>query len=72
MPSPHASIDSQDLVRILRRLPGRNRDVVRSMSIEGYSARDIAERLGMSEVGVRVALHRSLKALADTYQEKGL
>lgn len=42
------------------------------MSIEGYSARDIAERLGMSEVGVRVALHRSLKALADTYQEKGL
>jgi RNA polymerase sigma-70 factor (ECF subfamily) len=64
-----ASIDAQDLARVLRRLPDRNRDVVRSMSIEGHSARDVAARLGMTEVGVRVVLHRSLKALADTYQE---
>lgn len=65
-----ASIDAQDVARILDGLPEKNRDIVRSISIDGHSARDVAERLGMTEVAVRVALHRSLKALAETYQEK--
>jgi RNA polymerase sigma-70 factor (ECF subfamily) len=65
-----ASIDAQDVARILNGLSERNRDIVRSISIDGHSARDVADRLGMTEVAVRVALHRSLKALADTYQEK--
>lgn len=65
-----ASIDAHDVERILDRLSDKNRDIVRSISIDGQSARDVAERLGMTEVAVRVALHRSLKALADTYQEK--
>jgi len=65
-----ASIDAQDVARILNGLTDRNRDIVQSISIDGHSARDVADRLGMTEVAVRVALHRSLKALADTYQEK--
>lgn len=65
-----ASIDAQDVARILNGLSERNRDIVQSISIDGHSARDVADRLGMTEVAVRVALHRSLKALADTYQEK--
>jgi RNA polymerase sigma-70 factor (ECF subfamily) len=65
-----ASIDAQDVTRILNGLSDRNRDIVQSISIDGHSARDVADRLGMTEVAVRVALHRSLKALADTYQEK--
>lgn len=67
-----ASIDAHDVERVLGRLSDKNRDIVQSISIDGQSARDVAERLGMSEVAVRVALHRSLKALADTYQEKKL
>ncbi|MBY0560571.1 sigma-70 family RNA polymerase sigma factor [Hyphomicrobium sp.] len=67
-----ASIDAHDVGRVLSRLSDKNRDIVQSISIDGQSARDVAERLGMSEVAVRVALHRSLKALADTYQEKKL
>ncbi len=67
-----ASIDAHDLARVLKRLPDRNREIVRSISIDGHSARDVAARLGMSEVSVRVTLHRSLKMLADAYQEKGL
>ena len=57
-------------MRILDGLSEKNRDIVRSISIDGHSARDVAERLGMSEVAVRVALHRTLKALSETYQEK--
>ncbi|HML28432.1 MAG TPA: sigma-70 family RNA polymerase sigma factor [Hyphomicrobium sp.] len=65
-----SSIDARDVERILDGLSDKNRDIVRSISIDGHSARDVAERLGMTEVAVRVALHRSLKALAETYQEK--
>lgn len=65
-----ASIDARDVDRILDGLSEKNRDIVRSISIDGHSARDVAERLGMTEVAVRVALHRSLKALSETYQEK--
>jgi RNA polymerase sigma-70 factor (ECF subfamily) len=64
-----ASIDARDLDRVLDGLSDKNRDIVRSISIDGHSAKEVAERLGMTEVAVRVALHRSLKALAATYQE---
>jgi RNA polymerase sigma-70 factor (ECF subfamily) len=67
-----AAIDANDLTRVLGSLSEKNRDIVRSISIDGHSARDVAERLGMTEVAVRVALHRSLKTLAETYQEKNL
>lgn len=65
-----AAIDAHDLDRVLDGLSVKNRDIVRSISIDGHSARDVAERLGMTEVAVRVALHRSLKALAETYKEQ--
>jgi RNA polymerase sigma-70 factor, ECF subfamily len=65
-----ASIDARDVDRILGGLSEKNRDIVRSISIDGHSAREVADRLGMTEVAVRVALHRSLKSLAETYQEK--
>ena len=65
-----ASIDARDVDRVLDGLSEKNRDIVRSISIDGHSAREVADRLGMTEVAVRVALHRSLKSLAETYQEK--
>jgi RNA polymerase sigma-70 factor (ECF subfamily) len=65
-----ASIDAHDVTRVLSGLSERNREIVQLISIDGHSARDVADRLGMTEVAVRVALHRSLKTLADRYQEK--
>jgi RNA polymerase sigma-70 factor (ECF subfamily) len=52
----------------LASLKGRQRDVVVSISIEGGSARQVAVRLGMTEVAVRVCLHRALKAMARTFR----
>ena len=40
------------------------------MSLEGYSAREAAGRLDMSEVAVRVMLHRSLKSLAALFRKE--
>jgi len=53
---------------MLERLNDRQRDVVRAVSLEGYSAREAAQRLQMSEVAVRVTLHRSLKSLAAMFR----
>jgi len=40
------------------------------MSVESLSARETAQRLGMSEGAVRVALHRALKSLAALYKDE--
>jgi RNA polymerase sigma-70 factor (ECF subfamily) len=63
------AIHAHDVRIVLNGLKGRNREIVQAISIDGHTAQDVAERLGMTEVAVRVSLHRSLKALADTYQE---
>jgi RNA polymerase sigma-70 factor, ECF subfamily len=53
-----------DVERVLTGLGERQRDIVRLVSIEGHSARAAAQQLGMTEGALRVALHRSLRALA--------
>lgn len=52
----------------LEKLPDRQRDVVRAISLDGASIRETADRLSMTEGAVRVALHRGLAALALQFQ----
>ena len=63
--------DRGDLDRLLGGLGERQRDLVRSLSVEGRSVQETAERLKMSEGAVRVALHRAIKALAALYRGNG-
>ncbi|MEQ1653933.1 MAG: sigma-70 family RNA polymerase sigma factor [Hyphomicrobium sp.] len=63
------AIHAHDVERVLTGLNGRNREIVQAITLDGHTALDVAKKLGMTEVAVRVALHRSLKALAETYQE---
>jgi RNA polymerase sigma-70 factor (ECF subfamily) len=53
-----------DVARSLDALPKRQREVLRSIAVDGVSIPETAARLGMSEVAVRVALHRGLTTLA--------
>ncbi|TPE48206.1 sigma-70 family RNA polymerase sigma factor [Amaricoccus solimangrovi] len=62
-----AITDRLDVERVLGGLRDPQRDIVRSISLEGRGVRETAERLGMSDGAVRVALHRALKALAAIY-----
>jgi RNA polymerase sigma-70 factor (ECF subfamily) len=61
-------LDLFDISRLLGRLSERQRDIVRSISIEGASVRETALRLRLSEGAVRTALHRALARLAALYQ----
>ena len=46
----------------------RQRDIVTSISLDGKSISETAKRLSMSEVAVRVALHRALKSLGAAWR----
>jgi RNA polymerase sigma-70 factor (ECF subfamily) len=63
-------LDPLDLERMLGRLKEQQRDIVQSISIDGMSIRETADRLHMTEGAVRVALHRALKALAALYRRE--
>jgi len=61
-PAPAASGLDADIA--IGKLKGRQRDVVVAISLQGQSAREVAQRLGMTEGAVRVVLHRALRSLA--------
>jgi RNA polymerase sigma-70 factor (ECF subfamily) len=63
--------DAADVGRMLGELSPQQRNIVQSIALEGCSALETASKLGMSEVAVRVALHRSLKALAARFRSDG-
>jgi RNA polymerase sigma-70 factor (ECF subfamily) len=55
---------------LLCQLKMQQREIVKSISINGSSVRETADRLKMTEGAVRVALHRALKTLAALYQRQ--
>jgi RNA polymerase sigma-70 factor (ECF subfamily) len=61
--------DIIDRERLMQCLPERQQRIVEAISIMGLSAREAADKLGMSEGAVRVALHRALKLMADRARE---
>jgi RNA polymerase sigma factor (sigma-70 family) len=63
-------LEQRDVDRLLSRLKDPQRDIVRSISVEGTSVRETATRLSMTEGAVRVALHRALKTLAALYRSE--
>lgn len=64
-------LSEHDAVQILSNLNGRQRDIVQSISIDGASIRETAQKYEISEGAVRVALHRGLQALAKIYRSTG-
>ena len=55
---------SHDLKRLMQRLPEKMRCSIEAVKLEGRSVAEAANRCGLSESGVKVNIHRGLKALA--------
>jgi len=53
-----------DVERLMERLPKNMRCSIEAVKIDGLSIADAAERCGISKSGVKVNIHRGLKALA--------
>jgi len=61
-------LPAREIDSLLARLRPQQREIVRSISLNGSSIRETAYRLQMTEGAVRVTLHRALKALAVFYR----
>lgn len=60
-----------DLSAVLGHLPARTRALIEATKIEGVGMAEAAERAGMSEAAVKVAVHRGLKRLAELFGRPG-
>ena len=65
-----AAIAKRDVEVLLARLPESKRALVRQTKIEGLSTAETAARTGLSESGVKVGVHRALKALSAMIGQK--
>jgi RNA polymerase sigma factor (sigma-70 family) len=65
---PTPELATRDIDTLLGHLKPQQREVVRSISFNGSSIRETADRLQMTEGAVRVTLHRALKALTIFYR----
>jgi RNA polymerase sigma-70 factor (ECF subfamily) len=52
-----------DLEGILSHLPEKQREIVKSVKIQGLSIKEAAEKLNLSESDIKVNIHRALKTL---------
>jgi RNA polymerase sigma factor (sigma-70 family) len=65
---PTPELSARDAESLLGRLKPQQREIVQSISLNGSSIRETADRLHITEGAVRVTLHRALKALAVFYR----
>jgi RNA polymerase sigma-70 factor (ECF subfamily) len=65
---PTPELSTRDIDTLLGHLKPQQREIVRSISLDGSGIRETADRLQMTEGAVRVTLHRALKALAVVYR----
>lgn len=63
---------SRDLGVLLGTLPVRTRSLIEAVKLEGMTAAEAAERVGMSEAAVKVAIHRGLAKLAALFGKSPL
>jgi RNA polymerase sigma-70 factor (ECF subfamily) len=66
-PEPEDHASEREIGRALDSLAPGQRAVVSSISVDGRSISETAKVLGMTEVAVRVALHRGLAAIAKKF-----
>lgn len=55
---------SESITGLLDDLPDKQLTIITMMKLEGYTAKETGERLGMSETAVKVAAHRVYRKLA--------
>ena len=63
-------IESQDVMKLLHTLPSKQAEIVRLSKIEGYSNKEIASDLKMTESNVKVSIFRALKVLKKIASEQ--
>lgn len=59
----------RDVEKLLARLPEAKRRLVQAVKLDGESVADTAKSTGLSEVSVKVAVHRAVKSMGETLRD---
>jgi RNA polymerase sigma-70 factor, ECF subfamily len=60
--------DNESITEILQNIPEREQRILTMMHVEGYTAKETGQHLGMKESAVKVAAHRAMKKIRDTFK----
>ena len=63
--NPGASGEYKDIERALDTIPDKQRKIFEMMKIQGYSAKEVAEKMDMTESAVKVSAHRTANKLKE-------
>jgi len=58
-----ATDEADELLKLIEELPQQQYEVLKLAKIEGYSSKEIAKELNLSDSNVKVILHRAVKQL---------
>lgn len=67
----HNAGELKDMESALNSLPEKQRHIFMLLKVEGYSIKEVAEKLGMSETAVKVSSHRTSNKLKGMLSEDG-
>ena len=57
---------SESVDELLKDVPDKQRQILTMMHVEGYTAKQVGERLNMKESAVKVAAHRAVKKIRES------
>jgi len=63
-----SAISYESISGEVEKLPQKQADILRLLHQDGYTAKEVAEKLGMNESAVKVAAHRAYKVLRSTLE----
>lgn len=60
--------DGESVERMLGAVPRRQQDILTMMHVEGFTAKEVGQKLNMNESAVKVAAHRAMKKIRETFR----
>lgn len=54
---------TNEIIRLINDLPGKQKRIIQMLKIQGFSIRQVADKLNLSEANVKVIAHRGYHAL---------
>lgn len=66
-----SSLTYESIKEEIRLLPQRQATILKMMHQEGYTAKEVAAKIGMNESAVKVAAHRAYKVLRKKLEKNG-
>lgn len=63
--------ESKDIEAAMAGIPDRQRKIFNMMKIQGYSAKEIGRKMGMTESAVKVSAHRTLNKIKEYFGDHG-